>query len=33
MSTKTGLKDEWFVTRAELDEFLAKQEEQSRPKN
>src|SRR5215213_854318 len=26
MSTKTGLKDEWFVTRAELVEFLGKQE-------
>jgi DNA gyrase subunit B len=26
MSTKTGLKDEWFVTRAELDEFISKQE-------
>jgi DNA gyrase subunit B len=27
ISTKTGLKDEWFATRAELDEFLSKQEE------
>jgi DNA gyrase subunit B len=26
LSTKTGLKDEWFVNRADLDEYLAKQE-------